>query len=550
MFFATHKDCVSILLAALCSAILGVVAFVPSLSNGFVYDDGAIIVDRDLVTEPGPWYRFWQEPWWPRTKSSDRLYRPLTLASFRMNVALAGLDRPDARAFREVNIALHALACIAVVLAAWRLTHRSTAGWIAGALFAVHPVHTEAVVTGYGRAELLAGCLAAWLLARYLWTPSPQRDRPVQFHVINAFLFLAALMSKEHALFVWPVLVLIDLWRRRQRPVADRLGLRDWLNRILAPSHVGFVFAAAVFLLLRFTVFGYRVVLDSSRTLVWADPMGHATFVEHVLTPFRLGWLTLEVLVWPRWLCPIWSMSALMPADHLTWDVAAGMMLAAVLIVIIVLCWRRDRLTGAVLAGILVTLAIPLHVIPLAHWLYAERWLYLPTVFIAVAVGAGLSRLRSVGLAVGLSTSFLLLPIVWQYGPTFADDHTLSCEVVRRQPDNYMGRRNLTVQLYKAGEYAAAVRAANDIIERFNENPTLQQRYEPIVMPYYILLKSYLALGDGFRAMDALKTYEWLRRDVPMPSGLTAERRQAQALIDQQRDRHERPVSQTAPHTQ
>lgn len=511
--------------------MLGVAAFVPSLPNGFVYDDGAIIVGRDLVTEPGPWYRFWQEPWWPRTESSDRLYRPFTLATFRMNIVLAGLDQPDARIFRAVNIALHALACIAVVLASWRLTGRSTAGWIAGTLFAVHPVHTEAVVTGYGRAELLAGCLAAWLIARYLWRSSSGRDRPVRFHVANAFLFLAALMSKEHALFVWPILLLIDLWRRRQLSATARSGLRDWFNRVLAPSHMGFVLASAIFLFLRFTVFGYRVVLDSSRTLVWAAPMGHATLAEHFFTPFRLCWLTLEVLAWPARLCPIWSMSALLPADHLAWDVMAGLMLVVALAVVIGVCWWRAKLTGAVVAGILITLAIPLHVVPLAHWLYAERWLYLPTVFIAIAFGAGLSRLHFAGLAVGLAASLLLLPTTWQYGPKFADNRTLNLEVIRRQPDNYMGRRNLAVQFYKAGEYAAATQAATEIIDRFNKKPELQQRYEPISVPYYILLKSYLAMGDGTRAMEALDTYEWLRQMVPQPS-LTAERREAQALIE------------------
>jgi hypothetical protein len=404
----------------------------------------------------------------------------------------------------------------------------------------VHPVHTEAVVTGYGRAELLAGCLAAWLVARYLRTPPPGRGQPVRFHVINALLFLAAVMSKEHALLVWPVLLLIDLWRRRQLPTTDRPGLRDWLNRALGPSHVGFVFATAVFGFLRFTVFGYHLVLDSSRTLVWADPMGHATLAEYAFTPFRLAWLTLEVLAWPGRLCPIWAIPALLPADHLAWDVAAGMMLVASLAAVIGVCWWRAQLTGAVVAGILIALAIPVHALPLAHWLYAERWLYLPTVFMATAVGAGLSRLRWPGLTAGLAAALLLLPTTWQYGPKFADDRTLNREVVLRQPDNYMGRRNLAVQLYEDGEYTAAIQAANEIIERFNENPGLRQRYEPISMPYYILLKSFLALGDGRRALEALDTYEWLRRSIPQPSLIT-ERREALALISGPPDDRQRP---------
>ena len=60
-------------------------------------------------------------------------------------------------------------------------------------LFAAHPVHTEAVASVVGRAELLAALLAllAWwiVLAR----------RSVSAHVAAALVLLAGVLAKENA---------------------------------------------------------------------------------------------------------------------------------------------------------------------------------------------------------------------------------------------------------------------------------------------------------------------------------------------------------------
>src|SRR5690606_17365331 len=111
--------------------------------------------------------------YWPRGVFGDTLYRPLTMWSFRANIVLWGDEEPDPRAFHMVNLALHGLAGAGVALLAWRLTGRGWAAWLAGALFATHPLHAEAVATAYGRSELLAGMLAVWLMARYVRSGAP-----------------------------------------------------------------------------------------------------------------------------------------------------------------------------------------------------------------------------------------------------------------------------------------------------------------------------------------------------------------------------------------
>lgn len=519
-----------VVLAMLVAALVGAAAFCPSLPNEFVYDDRPIIVTNPLVTQPGSWYRFWQHPWWPREESSDKLYRPLAVWTLRANLVLAGHAEPNPYAFRLVNVALHALAGAGVALAAWRLIRRPAAAWIAGLLFAVHPIHTEAVVTGYGRAELLAGCLSAWLLARYLRDPPAGRWAAMGFHLFNTLLFLGAVMSKEHALFVWPVLLLFDLWRRREVPTESRVDRRTWVNQTLAPAHLGFICAVGLFMFLRYQVFGWNYVLDASRTVPWEDPMHHVGFIERLLTPFRLTFVAIELLFRPGRLCPIWSITELLPADRLAWDVVIGLSLWVAATAGAVLCWRRRSRMGLVFVGLMVTLAVPVHAVPMAHWLFAERWLYLPTVFMAIGLAAILVRLARLAVPFTVAAVFLLLPTSWQYGSAFADNLTMNREVVRRQPDNYQGRRNLAIVLYYQGRYTEAIQAAEEIIERFIDPPVWSDRFGTPRTQYLVLLKSFLALGDGRRALVALDAYESLQLGTGEPS-LTAEREQALALI-------------------
>ena len=93
-------------------------------------------------------------------------YRPLVTLSFAWNWYLSGAEP---FAFHVTNIALHALAVwLAFVLAARLGFDTVTAFWAAG-LFAVLPIHSEAVIWSVGRAELMA--TAAWS-ATLIGTPA------------------------------------------------------------------------------------------------------------------------------------------------------------------------------------------------------------------------------------------------------------------------------------------------------------------------------------------------------------------------------------------
>ena len=121
--------------------LLALLAMVWMLGNQFVQDDAGVMVDNALLRHwSGVWEAFASSYWPPR--DSHELYRPLSIAWYTIQWQLGG-GAPTL--FRLVSLALYA----AVTLAVWRLLLQLVppgAAWVGAALFAVHPVHTEALV--------------------------------------------------------------------------------------------------------------------------------------------------------------------------------------------------------------------------------------------------------------------------------------------------------------------------------------------------------------------------------------------------------------------
>ncbi|TPW17836.1 MAG: hypothetical protein FD129_214, partial [bacterium] len=137
--------------------------YVTTLGNGFAYDDGVIIEESPLVTEPARMGEVFTTPYWG-SKAGGGLYRPVATLSYALNHRVHGL-KPFG--YHLVNVLLHAAVSVLLTLLALQYLPLAAAG-LAGLIFAVHPIHTEAVANVVGRAELLSavGFLVASLAAR------------------------------------------------------------------------------------------------------------------------------------------------------------------------------------------------------------------------------------------------------------------------------------------------------------------------------------------------------------------------------------------------
>ena len=125
--------------------VVACLVYVNTLDCGFVYDDAPAIEKNQDLRPHTPWYNLFLHDFWGapiESETSHKSYRPLCVATFRLNYLLHEL-RP--RGYHLVNMLLHGAVCFLYVQLCGVLFGESCLALIAGVLFAVHPIHTEAV---------------------------------------------------------------------------------------------------------------------------------------------------------------------------------------------------------------------------------------------------------------------------------------------------------------------------------------------------------------------------------------------------------------------
>ncbi|GAB0094019.1 Protein O-mannosyl-transferase TMTC1 [Sergentomyia squamirostris] len=135
---------------------LAVALYLNTLDAGFVYDDRRAILGNPDVVASTRWQRLLNNDFWgtPLSDSgSHGSFRPLCVLSFRANYLLGGF-RPFG--YHLANIIMHAVATGLVLKLARQLLSPGWGATVVGMLFAVHPVHTEAVASVVGRADVAA----------------------------------------------------------------------------------------------------------------------------------------------------------------------------------------------------------------------------------------------------------------------------------------------------------------------------------------------------------------------------------------------------------
>ncbi|MEO8603015.1 MAG: tetratricopeptide repeat protein [bacterium] len=467
-------------LGGLVVALAALAAYANSLGNGFVWDD-PIIVSRQLVV-----FRTLGDVLAPPRdipQFSPDYYRPLTIATYLIDRAVGG-ERPFA--FHLSVVLTHALASLLVWAlaaqllasaatpaatvrmprsAAAELDHQSPmsfsasgadpAAWLAGLLFALHPVHTESVAWAAGRSDVLAtmGLLAA-LVAHGRW---PWSWRGAGLSGLAGF---GALGAKEAGVALYPLLLLRDV------VVAGvRRPLVDWLR-----GYTGVGVAGVIYLLLRRHALGEVVGTASRATSVSRAPLEIAAAVGAYL----------RELLWP------WPLNAYV-------DAIPGGPLPAVLVVAYLSglglsAWRwwrrRDGLPLFCLLWVGLTLVPSLAIlwkIPDAP--LAERYLYLPSVGFCLLVGDLGGRAwrgaRRPAVRTGLLTAAALV-LLFAGGATVArnpvwhDDLALWSDTEAKSQVSGMAARNLGTAYQQIGRPDEARAAFARALARRNDARGLQ----------------------------------------------------------------------------
>ena len=375
------------LAASLC-ALVALLVHVAALWNDFTFDDFPAVQSHPVVASELPFIdaltQIWTTNFWGGVPGYEHVltWRPLTTLSFWMNAQIGGVHPFG---YHVVNLWLHALVSGLVVIWLYILTGDRLASLLAGALFAVLPVHVEAVAGVVNRAELL--CALFVLLAMIGWMRFLDTGRPVGL-VVAVTCFAMALFSKEHAA-TWPALAGVLHMHR----VRTRVGVRLERRRLFRAYLVMFG-VLGLYLIQRSQVLPSSLAGDipvADNPLVGVDASGRLLGV--LSTYFHY----LRVTVAPLELTVDYSAHALrMPPPLLGHEVLLGG--AALVGSVSMLVWsirKQEYALAACLGAFAVLYSLLSHVVILNTIVLAERLMYLPTMPLCGGFGLVVSRLSS-----------------------------------------------------------------------------------------------------------------------------------------------------------
>lgn len=348
--------------------VLALVVSAPSLFNGFAYDDRWIIVQNPRVHELSRWRDWLQTSYWPTVEAT--LYRPLTTTLYALQWWITG-GKPWL--FHIVNVVLYVCGTVAFTWVASLLLPVRTA-LIVGALFAIHPVHVEAVANVVGQAELSAGLLMFLAIGTYIRarrSGTMTRETGLGLTV----LYLLAILLKEHAFVLpaWFGIAELTLFRDDGALLARA--------RKLAPLIASLVLVAAFALAVRFDVLG-----------ALGGEIPHPALQKLSATQRTLVMLGVvpdmaRILVWPARLYADYSPAFI--STFTTPDISQlnGLMIAIGVIALLAIAWQRSSIAAfGLFAAFVVWLPTSNFLFP-SGVLLAERTMYVPSAGILLAAG-------------------------------------------------------------------------------------------------------------------------------------------------------------------
>jgi tetratricopeptide (TPR) repeat protein len=466
--------------AALLLALLAAALYLPSLANGYVFDDTSIVRNNPVVTEQ----RYGEavaRPYWPAPPGVDRgtsNWRPLAMLSFVVERQLLGATVPMIH--HATNALLYGLVVLALFPLARRLAGRGWPALAACAVFAAHPAHTEAVAPIVGRTDLLAtlgGLLALECFLRYRdGGPSGWR-----WLSAGALAYAIGLAGKESAA---PVLLLL--------PAADWLlggrRLRDLAGRP-ALGYLPFLGVAIAYVAVRMIVLG-------EATFRHTDAVDY-TWLERLLFAARNAVVSLGLLVAPT---RFHHMVTTLPENApFTYPDPNGVAVIAYALGGLVLGLGWLALVRRAPRGAFLWLAAVVTWLPTSGLVPAAagaslRFLFLPSAFFCCGLALGLARVSrgrpALTAALGAAAALVVLAgagmSVWRT-TQWKSDATFYGAVIAERPDCYTAHYSLGTwyatrrrpDLEKAREhYREAIRITGDSLYSVEPRLNLAISYE------------------------------------------------------------------------
>jgi tetratricopeptide (TPR) repeat protein len=457
--------CAALLLATL-------IAYWPALQGGFLWDDDRHVTAPELQSLHGLW-RIWFD------LGATQQYYPVLHSTFWLEHQLWG---DSVLGYHLVNVLLHA-ACACLLVAIVRRLSLPGA-WLAGFVFALHPVCVEAVAWISEQKSTLSGMLCLSALLVYLRF---DRLRGKGSYFLALLLFILALLSKSVTATLPAALLVIFWWRN---------GRLNWKRDVL-PLVPWFVIALPMGL---FTAWVERTYVGA------AGRDFDLSFIERLLIAGRVLWFYCAKLILPVGLAfsyPRWRID---PAEWWQYLYPAGILILASFLVLVARRNRGPLASFLIYAGTLFPVLGFLNVLPFRYSWVADHFQYLASMGLIVPLAAFLTALaarrfpgESRPAAAAAAAVGVLFILTFRQSAIYRDEETLYRETLLRNPSSWMVHNNLgTVLESKPGRLM-------DAIAQFQAALKLEPVYA--AQAHFNLAGAYAQLGSPGGIAQAIAEY-------------------------------------------
>ncbi len=428
-----------------------ILPYVHSLPYPFVnWDDYVLITGNEYIKELS-----WENVGAMFTPGVVGAYQPLRNLSYAIDHLIWGMNPFG---FRLTNLALYALTCILVFFLIDGFLKNRRLSLFGALLFALHPVHVEAVTWLSARKEVLSGLFYVLGFMAYVKSVSGGRAK-LRYYSLSIGLFMLGALSKPTTVSFPVILFLFDFCFVTGGKWRAALGRLRW--------HAPFWLVAIALTAVTVAISARNEVLKSFHGGGFFENLLNAA----IAFPKSIVLLILPIQLSPRYINYQYSLSSLFQLEPLV-----ALACLALFIVLARDFWKRSQVLFFSLAWIAVTLLPVANLVPVST-LIADRYLYIPSVGFCLLVGGGLGRLLSsrprgrllrvsrVSVVVALTAGLVAFSyLTFAQNLIWRDTIALWSKAVEQDPRNFMAHSALGAAYLKSGNLDRAIRSFRECL--------------------------------------------------------------------------------------
>lgn len=447
-------------LAVACLVLITVAVYGRSLNNSFVWDDHLLIVRSNFIKSWKNFPAIFSAAYLTSAEdaylvesdfgSGEVTYRPVVTATYFLDYALWKLN---AFGYHLTNLVIHIVNVILLYVLAKFIIKNQKWSLLAAAVFAIHPVPSEAVYNISFREELLAFFFFLLSLILFIKMNSYAGRSKKVIYSISLASFSLALFSKEMAITLPIILVLYDYYFVYEK------GWGSFLRRFKS-YYVGYIMVSVFYLWIWF------FVMPSKNELI---VLGGLNAYKTFLTMAKIFGIYIFWLFIPIGIHATIPDASIFEHSFFTPGVVASILLIVGCIFYAFKLRRQKKIVSFAIFWFFITLLPVSNVISIQN-IMASRYLYIPMVGFCLLIAfffkkIATYRLRQisprflqkalvlsiVGLVVAYSVSTVIRGFTWKNG------HTFFMELEAYYPHKSWVHKGLATSYFSKGMWDEAI---------------------------------------------------------------------------------------------